>query len=189
MKAPAAFDVANGVATASHRTIEGLLTRRSPWAREIQALQVNSWATRLVFLEELLASYDEHVDLKADGTYASLDDLADAFGKASHMIGHSSLLISMDRVHHLLHPPPAGVPPDGLRYIELLTGDMLAGAVGDVGVAADFRSASCFAFGAHDLSTEHLELCERYARRTSQRRRGEPPQKRSRLDDGVVSVQ
>ena len=76
LKAPAAFEVANGVATASHRTIEGLLTRRSPWAREIQALQVNSWATRLVFLEELLASYDEHVDLKADGTYASLDDLA-----------------------------------------------------------------------------------------------------------------
>ena len=70
------------------------------------------------------------------------------------MIGHSSLLISMDRVHHLLHPPPAGVPPDGLRYIELLTGDMLAGAVGDVGVAADFRSASCFAFGAYDLTSQ-----------------------------------
>ena len=87
LKVPAAFGVANGVATASHRAIEGLLTRKSPWALDVKALQLQSWATRLIFLEDLLKAYDEHVDFKADGAYKSLDELAEAFGKASHMVG------------------------------------------------------------------------------------------------------
>ena len=156
LKAPAAFDVTNGVATAPHRAIEGLLTRRSPWAREVQALQANSWATRLTFLEELLTSYDEHIDLKADGAYASLDELAESFGKASHLIGHGSLLISMDRIHHLPDPPSSagGQPANDLPYIKLMTGDLLAGAVGDIGIASDYRCASCFAYGAYDLTSQ-----------------------------------
>ena len=157
LKAPAAFNVANGVATASHRAIEGLLTRRSPWAADVKALQLHSWATRLTFLEDLLKAYDEHVNLKADGAYTSLDELAEAFGKASHLIGHDALLISMDRIHSIPHPQLNGVQPDELRYINMLTGDMLAGAVGDIGVAAVFRCASCFAFGAYTYDPTHQQ--------------------------------
>jgi len=121
-------------------------------ALDVKALQIQSWATRLIFLEDLLKAYDEHVDFKADGAYKSLDELAEAFGKASHMVGHDALLISMDRIHSLPHPQPDGVQPDELRYINTLTGDLLAGAVGDIGLAADLRCASCFAFGAYDLT-------------------------------------
>ena len=35
-----------------------------------------------------------------------------------------------------------------------MTGDLLAGAVGDIGIASDYRCASCFAYGAYDLTSQ-----------------------------------
>ena len=56
---PAAFNTGNDVATIAFRTLENLLTRRSPWSAEVKALQINSWAARLNFLEDLVKAYDD----------------------------------------------------------------------------------------------------------------------------------
>ena len=97
---PAAFDTGNDVATIAHRTLENLLTRRSPWSAEVKALQINSWAARLNFIEDLMKAYDDLLDLDADESVSeSIDAFADKLSKVTHKISHDTLVINMERVH------------------------------------------------------------------------------------------
>ena len=96
---PAAFNTGNDVATIAFRTLENLLTRRSPWSAEVKALQINSWASRLNFLEDLVKAYDDILDLEHEAVSESIDAFADKLSTVTHKIPHDTLVISMERVH------------------------------------------------------------------------------------------
>ena len=129
---PAAFDTGNDVATIAHRTLENLLTRRSPWSAEVKALQINSWAARLNFIEDLMKAYDDLLDLDADEAVSeSIDAFADKLSKVTHKISHDILVINMERVHDATASATVATQdalPSALQHVQYITGEMMAGA-------------------------------------------------------------
>ena len=112
----------------------------------------------LTFLEELVlelvTAYDDHTNMDADEISESLDALAEKLSKVTHNIPHRALLITMDRVHDVSAAATQAVRPLALPHVEYITGEAMAGAVNDIGIAADFRCASCFTIGIAPMAEQ-----------------------------------